>query len=134
MEDEDALSEKEEAVLREDPVVGPILIGMDHLTGDQRKCIVMSVFGDRKSKDVAAEMEEKLWLICDWNVRTEPPPSHQPHHLTPKPGKGMNLMQDQHLEEHLSQGRRCKVKEGPIIHCAPDLDQLEATFASPAPY
>ncbi len=36
MENEDALSEKEEAVLREDLVVGPILIGMDCLMGDQR--------------------------------------------------------------------------------------------------
>ena len=79
-------------------------------------------------------MEEKLWLIRDWNVRTEPPPSHQLHHSKPKPGKGMNLMQDQHLEEQLAQGRKQKVKEGPIIHCAPDLDQLEATFASPAQY
>ena len=128
------MSKKEKAVLREDPAVGPILIGMDHLTGDQRKHIVTSVFGDRKSEDVAAEMEEELRLICDWNVRTEPPPSHQLHHSTPKPGKGMNVMQKQHLEEQLAQGRRHQVKEGPIIHCAPDLDQLEATFASPAPY
>ncbi len=128
------MSEKEEAVLREDPVVGPILIRMDHLTGDQRKCIVMSVFSDRKSKDVAMEMEEKLWLIRNWNVRTEPPPSHWLHHLTPKLGKGMNLIQDQHLEEQLAQGRRHKVKEGPIVHCAPNLDWLEATFALPAPY
>ena len=88
------MSKKEEAALREDPVVGPILTGMDRLTGDQRKCVVTSVFGDRKSEDVAAEMEEKLQLIHDWNVRTEPPPSHQLYHLTPKPGKGMNLMQD----------------------------------------
>ncbi len=107
---------------------------MDCLTEDQRKCIVTSVFGDGKSEDVAVEMEEKLRLIHDWNVRTEPPPFHWLYHLTPKPGKGMNLMQDQHLEEPLAQGRRCKVKEGPIIHCAPDLDQLEATFALPAPY
>ena len=91
-------------------------------------CIVTLVFGDRKSEDVAAEVEEKLWLIRDWNVRTKPPPSHQLYHLTPKLGKGMNLMQDQHLEDQLAQGRRHKVKEGPIVHCTPDLDQLEATF------
>ncbi len=47
---------------------------------DQRKCIVTSSFGDRKSEDVAVEMEEKLWLICDWNIRTEPPPSYQLYH------------------------------------------------------
>ncbi len=99
MEDEDASSEKEEAALQEDLVVGPILVGIDCLTVHQRKCIVTSVFGDRKSEDVAAEMEEKLQLIPDWNVRAEPPPSHQLHHSTPKPGKGMNVMQNQHLEE-----------------------------------
>ena len=118
-EDEDASSEKEEAALREDPFVGPNLTGMDCLTGDQRKCIVTLVFGDRKSKDIAAEMEEKLQLIHNWNVRTEPPPSHQLYHLIPKPGKGKNPMQDQHLDEQLAQGRRWKVKEGPIFDHLP---------------
>ena len=46
----------------------------------------------------------------------------------------MNVMQSQHLEEQLAQGRRCQVKEGPIVHRAPDLDRLEATFASLVPY
>ena len=127
------MSDREEAALQEDPVVCPILTGMDHLTGDQKKCIVTSVFGDRKSEDVAAEMEEKLWLIHDWNVRTKPPPSHCLYHLTPKPGKGKKSIQEEPLEEQLAQGRR-KVKEGPIIHCTPNLDRLEATFTSPAPY
>ena len=134
LEDEDTLSEKEEAALREDPVVGPILTRMDCLTGDQKKCIVTLVFGDRKSEDVAVEMEEKLWLICNWNIRTEPPPSHQLYHSILKPGKGKSPMQDQPLEEQLAQGRRRNVKEGPIVHHAPDLDRLEATFTLPAPY
>ena len=71
MEDEDTLSEKEEAVLREDLVVGPIPIGMDCLTGDQRKCIVMSVFGDRKNnwlkeEDIRSKKDQSSTMLLIW--------------------------------------------------------------------